>query len=119
MCAARHRVDESLFSPQVCRRAMAGRSADYDDLGGGEAARLNTYLPATPSNRKCVLVESSSEGLVDALKRAFVNERCAPELLPHQDDLVNDVKERINEQARAHEAACFPHFPLTLFRPRR
>lgn len=39
MCAARHRVDESLFSPQVCRRAMAGRSADYDDLGGGEAAR--------------------------------------------------------------------------------
>ena len=80
---------------------------------------LNTYLPATPSTRKCVLAESSSEGLVEALKRAFVNERCAPELLPHQDDLVNDVKERINEQARAHEAACFPHFPLTLFRPRR
>ena len=22
---------------------MAGGSADYDDLGGGEAARLNTY----------------------------------------------------------------------------
>ena len=57
-----------------------------------------------------MLAESSSEGLVEALKRAFVNERCAPELLPHQDDLVNDVKERINEQARAHEAACFPTF---------
>lgn len=27
-----------------------------------------------------------------------MNERCAPDLLPHQDELVNDVKDRINEQ---------------------
>ena len=33
---------------------MAGGSADYDDLGGGEAARLNTHLPTTPSARTCV-----------------------------------------------------------------
>ena len=42
------------------------------------------------------------------MKRAVVNERCAPELLPHQDDLVNDVKERINEQARAARGGLFP-----------
>eukprot|EP00964_Phaeocystis_antarctica_P120178 scaffold83937_cov66-Phaeocystis_antarctica.AAC.8 len=82
-----------VLTPPKSRATMAaGGSADYQDELGGE---------------------SSPGDVVEALKRAFVNERCAPDLLPHQDDLVNDVKERINEQARAHAAACSRHFPLT------
>ena len=83
-------------------------------------ARLNTHLPTTPPQPERVLAESSSGGVVDALKRAFVNERCAPDLLPHQDELVNDVKDRINEQARAHESDFPPPFPThAVCRPRR
>ena len=83
-------------------------------------ARLNTHLPTTPPQPERVLAESSSGGVVDALKRAFVNERCAPDLLPHQDELVNDVKDRINEQARAHESDSPPPFPThAVCRPRR
>ena len=38
----------------LAAHAMAGGSADYDELGGGESARLNTHLPTTPSARTCV-----------------------------------------------------------------
>ena len=87
----------------------AAASSDYDDLGGGESARLNTLpRPYVRSARACALAESSARGAVEALRVAFVNERCAPDLLPHQDDLVNEVKDLITEQAREREAGTFP-----------
>ena len=38
---------------------------------------------------------------MEALRTAYVNERCAPSLLPHQDELINEIKELINEQAKS------------------
>tara|TARA_B110001452_G_scaffold264280_1_gene267045 strand:- start:1872 stop:2378 length:507 start_codon:yes stop_codon:yes gene_type:complete len=51
-----------------------------------------------------------------------VNERCAPSLLPHQDELINEIKELINEQARPPQllpciAVAVPRRPRTPLQP--
>ena len=58
------------------------------------------------------VAEPSARGLVEALRTAFVNERCAPELLPHQDGLVFEIKELINEQAASPRCGPFALPPL-------
>ena len=50
--------------------------------------------------------ESTSRGLVEALRMAFINERCAPDLLPHQDELVNQIKELLLPRSAAAAVCC-------------
>ena len=72
---------------------------------GGALAPLRAApdSPPAPTLTSCSTrppAESSSRGLVEALRTAYVNERCAPSLLPHQDEMINEIKELINDQAR-------------------
>ena len=67
-------------------------------------------LPDMPEDSQAAPSGPSTAEDLDEMRKVFTNERFAPELLPHRDELVRRVRLAVDEQARAMPAAPCPIF---------
>jgi hypothetical protein len=72
---------------------MSAMDIDFDD---------DDDLATLPLDRPSADADKGSA--IEQLQQAWISERCAPDILPHETRLIDAISTRLQEQVRAYKA---------------